>query len=145
MFSFTVSNHIKSFIYPNPWSLSIGLLFVRFNCVLLLNHCLIKIVEYPNYYVKWLSPFSALSFLTCSFTIFTELVCTCFVFIGFLTRLALIPLIILMLITVFTIHDSETIGIRESSILYLLMYFVLIKTGPGLFSIDHLLKKRKKV
>jgi putative oxidoreductase len=48
-----------------------------------------------------------------------------------------------MLVFIFVVNDSETIVNNELAFLYLLMYLVLMITGPGVFSIDYLIKNRR--
>jgi len=75
--------------------------------------------------------------------VFAELICSAFLILGLLTRLALIPLIITMLVAVFIVHGADGFEKQELGALYLGVYIVLIITGAGKFSVDRLIAKRK--
>ncbi|MFN7776103.1 DoxX family protein [Flavobacterium sp.] len=109
----------------------------------MLYHGILKLNNYPNNCISWQDCFHFRTSLFYLFTVFPELICTFFVFIGFYTRHALIVLIINMLVFIFVVNDSETIVNNELAFLYLLMYLVLMITGPGVFSIDYLIKNRR--
>ena len=76
--------------------------------------------------------------------VFAELVCSILLIIGFLTRLALIPLIITMLVAVFIVHSNDGFEKQELASLYLGVYVVLIITGAGKYSVDRLITSRKR-
>lgn len=71
--------------------------------------------------------------------IFGELVCAIAVIFGLLTRLALIPMAFTMFIAFFVAHGGSTANGGELSLVYLLIFVLLIFAGPGKFSIDGLL------
>ena len=76
--------------------------------------------------------------------VFAEVVCSALLFIGFATRLVVIPLIITMVIAVFVVHGSQGFAERELGSLYLLIYLLLFVTGSGKYSIDHFIYKKIK-
>jgi putative oxidoreductase len=76
--------------------------------------------------------------------VFAELVCSILLIIGLLTRLAIIPLIITMLVAVFIVHSVDGFEKQELPALYLGVYIVLIITGAGKYSVDRLIAKRKR-
>jgi putative oxidoreductase len=76
-------------------------------------------------------------------TVFAEVFCSIFLLAGFLTRLAVIPLIITMLVAVFVILGAEPVAIKEPALHYLLVYVVLLFAGSGRYSVDHLLLKNR--
>ena len=66
-------------------------------------------------------------------------------FLGLATRLISIPLIIVMLVAIFTVHigngfESGNNG-YEIPMYYILMLFSLIITGPGRISLDYFIQK----
>jgi len=75
--------------------------------------------------------------------VFAELICSALLIAGLLTRLALIPLIITMLVAVFVVHSADGFEKQELGALYLGIYVVLMITGAGKFSVDRLIAKRK--
>ncbi|RWX02543.1 DoxX family protein [Flavobacterium cerinum] len=79
-------------------------------------------------------------------TVFAEVVCSALIFIGLGTRLVVLPLIFTMFVIVFVVHGADGFGNQELPAVYLLIYLVLLVTGSGKYSIDHLIsRKRSKV
>lgn len=68
-------------------------------------------------------------------TIFAEVFCSFFI-----TRLAVVPLIITMCVAFFGAHNGN---VQEGSaaLLYLFAYLVLLLLGPGRVSVDGMIKK----
>ena len=79
-----------------------------------------------------------------SLAVFAEVICSGLLFIGFATRLVVIPLIVTMITAVFVIHGDQGFQERELAALYLLIYLVLFVTGSGKYSIDHFIYKKTK-
>ncbi len=79
-----------------------------------------------------------------SLAVFAEVICSGLLFVGFATRLVVIPLIITMVIAVFVVHGEQGFQERELATLYLLIYLVLFVTGSGKYSIDHFIYKKTK-
>lgn len=76
--------------------------------------------------------------------VFSEVLCSIFIFIGLATRIVVFPLIITMFIIVFVVHGMEGFEVRELPSLYLLVYLFLLVTGSGKFSVDHFISRRDK-
>lgn len=74
-------------------------------------------------------------------TVFAEFFCSIFLLLGLGTRLATIPLIITMLVAVFIVHSADGFDKKESGLHYLLVYVFLLVSGPGKYSIDHIISK----
>lgn len=74
----------------------------------------------------------------------TELVGVFLLLLGLGTRFISIPLIITMLVAIFTVHFSNGFEAGnngyEIPLYYLLMLFVLLANGPGKLSLDQLIK-----
>ena len=75
-------------------------------------------------------------------TVFAEVFCSLFLIIGLGTRMATIPLIILMLVAVFVIHGDDPFGKKEFAILYLVPYILIFLMGAGKYSLDALISKK---
>lgn len=69
-------------------------------------------------------------------TVFAEFFCSILLILGLATRLAIIPLIILMIVAVFIVHGSDGFEKQEIGLLFLVAYLFLLVTGPGKYSID---------
>ncbi|MGC9352966.1 MAG: DoxX family protein [Mariniphaga sp.] len=75
--------------------------------------------------------------------VFAEFLCSLLIFFGAATRLASIPLIVTMAVAAFHVHSGDPFSGKEKALLFLLIYLVLLFTGGGKFSIDHLLTKKR--
>ena len=69
--------------------------------------------------------------------VFAEVLCSALVALGLLTRYAVIPLIITMIVAAFVAHAGDPFGKREMALLYLLGYVVIFARGSGKFSLDY--------
>ncbi len=135
-------NIFQKLLSTNAFSYDLGLLLLRFVCGLMLLHGWSKFTNYPEEIKDWPDPFHVGVTLSYAFAVFAELFCTIFIILGLFTRIALIPLIILMIIIVFIIHSGQSLIDREHAILYFLAYLSLFLTGPGKYSLDQLLEKK---
>jgi putative oxidoreductase len=68
--------------------------------------------------------------------VFAEFFCGLFVVIGLFTRLATIPLIIVLLVALFKAHNGEVFGNGQSATLYLAGFLTILLLGPGKVSVD---------
>lgn|SRR5690554_3249052 len=73
--------------------------------------------------------------------VFAEFFCAALVVMGLLTRLAVIPLIVTMVVAVFIVHGNHPIGKQETGLLYLLAFSLIFAHGSGRYSFDRLLGK----
>jgi len=69
-------------------------------------------------------------------TVFAEFFCSILLILGLLTRLALIPLIICMLVIVTILNPNAPLSDLEHGLMYLISYVALLLTGPGKYSAD---------
>jgi putative oxidoreductase len=68
--------------------------------------------------------------------IFAEFFCSLALVFGVATRLAAIPLIILMIVIAFVVHVSDPFGDMELALLYLCSFVLILLAGPGRYSLD---------
>ena len=66
----------------------------------------------------------------------SEFFCSLLLIGGLLTRFALVPLIITMLVAVFQAHSGDILGDGEMAFLYLAIYISLLLKGAGAYSVD---------
>ena len=135
------NNFMQFGLSPKAWSIDFGLLVLRICCCLMLLHGWPKFTNFSEGSSDWPDPLHVGSTASYALTVFAELGCSILLMLGLFTRIALIPLIILMLVIVFIIHAGESIADREHAIMYLLSYMALLFTGPGKYSLDKLIHR----
>ena len=91
--------------------------------------------------IQFADPIGLGSTLSLVLVVFSEVLCSAFIAIGYKTKLATLPLIFTMLVAAFIIHINDGIYKQEKAILYILVYLSLLITGSGRFSIDYFKKK----
>lgn len=78
----------------------------------------------------------------------TEVLGVIFLFFGFFTRIITIPLIITMIVAIFTVHLGNGFEAGENGfeipLYYIIMLFTLMVFGSGKISLDHFLFKKQK-
>lgn len=110
---------------------------------MMLSHGLPKVTMLLNGPVTFFSVMGISPTISLALTLFAQVICSMFVVVGALTRLALIPLIVTMLVAVVVIHNGEPFLNKEPALHFLLVYVVLILTGPGKYAIERLAAKTK--
>ena len=76
--------------------------------------------------------------------IIIEIGCSILIMLGLFTRIAAVLLIFTMLVAAFGFHFSDGFKIMESSLLYLTVYALIWAFGPGDFSVDAMISKRRE-
>ena len=94
--------------------------------------------------IEFIDPFGISATATLGLVVFAEFVCAALVALGLMTRYALIPLILTMLYAAFVAHGSDPFGDKEMALLYLGIFVVLLFLGPGKYSLDRMIQKRRE-
>lgn len=94
--------------------------------------------------VQFADPFGIGATASLILTVFAEVVCSALLIVGLATRLAVLPLIITMVVAVFMIHGSDGFERQELGSIYLMVYVLLLITGSGKYSLDHLICRKKR-
>lgn len=76
--------------------------------------------------------------------VFAEFVCSIFIILGLFTRFAVFFLIVTMAVAGLVFHNADPFSKRETSLLYLSVYLLIFAAGPGKYSIDGMISKRKE-
>ncbi|NOY88422.1 MAG: DoxX family protein [FCB group bacterium] len=120
---------------------NLGLLILRIGIAVLMlfGHGSDKLVNFGQIATNFPDPLGVGSTFSLMLVVFAEFFCSLAIAFGFLTRWATIPLIFNMFIAAFVIHGGDSWGNRELALLYLLPYVTLLISGPGRFSLDHLI------
>ena len=134
---------IYSFLFPtksNTTKVSLLLLAVRMIFgILLMNHGIQKWSNFQEMSAVFPDPLGIGSPLSLGLAIFGELVCSMAFIIGFLYRLAMIPMIFTMIVAFFVVHANDVFAVKELAFIYLVVFILMYIAGPGKFSIDHII------
>ena len=109
--------------------------------VLLMNHGYGKLIKFSSLQHKFVSILGLGSTITLSLVIFAEFFCSMFIILGLVTRLAAIPIIIVMSVALFKAHNLDFFDEGEVAALYLTAFFVILIVGPGKISVDGMIGK----
>lgn len=109
--------------------------------ILMMNHGYSKLVNFGTLQHKFMNWLGMGSTMTLALVVFAEFFCALFIIIGLFTRLAAIPLVIVMSVALFKAHNGEFFGDGETAAIYLTAYLVLLFVGPGKISVDSMTGK----
>ncbi len=123
----------------NPAHVDIALLIARITIAsFMLIHGWPKLAKFcTNEEIEFADPIGVGVIFSLALTVFAEVLCSILVMAGFMTRLAVIPLIITMLVAAFIVHAGDGFGKKELPMMYVMIYGFLLVTGSGKYSIDH--------
>ena len=125
---------------PHTRELSLLLLALRLLLGgLLLAHGLDKWLHFSALESTFPDPIGVGSRFSLMLCIFAEVFCASLVIIGLFSRLALIPILINMAVALLVIHHGTPFMARELSFIYLVIFLLLMITGPGRYSLDSLI------
>jgi putative oxidoreductase len=129
----------------NHRSADIGLLILRVGAgvMLLLGHGWGKLMHFSERVGSFADPIHLGPQASFMLVVFAEVFCSALVAVGLMTRLAVIPLVIFFLVAGLIQHADDPWNRKELAFLFLVAFLPLLFTGPGRFSIDALIAKRK--
>ena len=108
---------------------------------LIIPHGYSKLISFAAKSSTFSDPFHVGHPTSMALVIFAEFFCGVFILLGLFTRLACIPLIVVMAVAVFYAHKGDFFGQGETATLFLAGYIALLFTGPGKVSMDKLIGK----
>jgi putative oxidoreductase len=123
-----------------------GLLILRLSFgILMLTHGIPKLLNFSLIADAGVFlPVLGSPVLGLSLAIFAEVLMSLFLIAGLLTRIATLPLIVTMLVAAFVAHAGDPFTSKEPSLLYLFPYITILLTGPGKYSLDHVMVRMWK-
>lgn len=134
---------IKKIFHPgiNTYFESIGLLIVRIIVgAFMLTHGFGKLmILLDGASAMFPDPLGIGASASLFLIVLAEFVCSILLILGVATRLSVIPLLLGMLVAGLMVHGIDPFAAKELSLLYGVVYFMLIFTGPGKYSIDQLI------
>lgn len=95
--------------------------------------------------IQFRDPFGVGDTTSLALAVFAEVICSMLLALGLMTRWALTPLIITMMVAAFIVHSPDPFGVMEKAMLYGVGYITLFLTGPGKYSVDYYLKTKRAV
>ena len=136
---------LKRFLFPvkpDGTFISVILLIVRVVFgVMLMNHGIDKWANYQELSAVFPDPLGIGSPLSLGLAIFGELACSMAFIIGFLYRLAMIPMIFTMCVAFFIVHADDPFAVKELAFVYLVVFGLMYIVGPGKFAVDRWISK----
>jgi putative oxidoreductase len=128
----------------NHASLNFGLLVLR-----IVIGCFMLVHGYPKLEklmaggeIQFADPIGVGVILSLILAIFAEVFCSVLVILGFGLRLAVIPLMVTMLVAIFIVHVPDGFQKQELPAHFLLVYFFLLLSGSGKYSVDYFISNR---
>ena len=124
------------------FNFSILMLRLTFGLLMIIRHGMPKLMNFAAQSAGFYDPLGIGSKSTLVLVIFAEIFCSLFIVLGLFTRLAVVPLIIVMCFAFFGANAGKVnvIG-AELALLYLTSYVVLLFVGPGRISVDGMMKR----
>ena len=107
----------------------------------MLTHGIPKFERYINGDLQFADPFGLGAEPSLLLVILAEVFCSVLIIIGLITRLATIPLMIVMATAALIVHDADPFNKKELALMYLLGYVAIFLLGSGKFSVDYIITK----
>ena len=123
-------------------SFNVAMLLLRLALgILIVNHGYDKLIHFDKYGAEFMNFMGLGKTVSLSLVIFAEFFCGIFLILGLFTRLATVPLIIMMAVIILKVFDGDIFAKAELPTLYLAGFIVLLLVGPGRISVDGMVGK----
>ncbi|SCK30171.1 DoxX family protein [Vogesella sp. LIG4] len=115
-----------------------GLLFLRLagSSLLLYVHGLPKLLHYGSELQHIDDPLQLGRGLTLLLALFAEIVCPLLIAAGWLTRLATLPILFLLVVSILLVHPEWDVASGQFAWLLIIVFGSIALAGPGRYSID---------
>jgi putative oxidoreductase len=118
---------------------------VVFGFILCYYYGLEKLKNFGHLQGVFPDPFHISHRISLALVIFSELLCSLLLALGFLTRFAALVLVIEFVVAEFLVHKGHVAmmngSLHEQAYLYLSAFFAILMVGPGRISIDSAMGK----
>lgn len=128
-------------VSENALAFALLVLRVGAGLLMMIKHGFDKLTHFAQIAPKFADPFHIGSTTSLALVVFAEFFCAAFIILGLFTRLACIPLVVAMSVALFSANKGDFFGKGETAGLFLIIFFVLLFTGPGKASLDRLIAK----
>lgn len=134
-----MSNRLLS---TQPWAPHFAALLLRLILGgLFIYHGYLKIENYSTFQPMMQDVIGIGSKLSYNLVIFAEFGCGILLVLGFLTRLAVIPILITMIVAFFIAHKNDAFMMKTLPFAYMLLCLPVFILGSGKYSVDRLIFK----
>jgi putative oxidoreductase len=103
---------------------------------------ILKLQMFGQLYNQFADPIGIGERLTLFLVLFAEVICSSLIILGLFTRLAVIPVFILMIVVFFIVHAKDPFLQNLLAFLLLLLCIPVFIVGSGRFSMDRLFFKK---
>lgn len=126
-------------------ALDIGLLVLRLGlgALMIFSHGWPKLANFSARMATFSDPLGVGSGVSLGLAVFAEFFCALGILMGLATRLAAIPLLTTMLVAALIQHAPDPWPKPELALVYAVSFAALILAGPGRFSADAVLLRRR--
>ena len=127
-----------------PLQADLGILLLRLVFGGLFIYIGFQKIEHYHQYLPMFKDYTGLGIKTSyNLVIFAEYFCGILVTIGLLTRLAVVPIFITMMVVVFVALKGKGFNDKQLAFLFLILCIVIFILGSGKYSVDALLFKKR--
>jgi len=125
---------------------SLGILVLRATAggMMLAGHGWAKLAGFTDKLATFPDPLGIGPGFSLALAVFAEVVCSVALILGFATRVVAVPLLATMLVAAFLVHAPDPWLDKELACLYAASFLTLILTGGGNYSVDALLRPRRR-
>lgn len=104
--------------------------------ILFMIHGLQKWSNFNDLSQTFPDPLGVGSAISLGLSIFGEVLCSIGFIFGIFYRLALIPMIFMMLVVSSVVHGSDPFSGKELAFIYMMVFIIMYIAGPGKYSVD---------
>lgn len=121
----------------NALTTDLALLFLRVSsaALMLFIHGLPKLLHFQQELSRIEDPLHLGPYITLTLAIFAETICPLFVALGIFTRLACLPVLVVLVIAMLLVHPDWSLADGQFGWLFLVLFITITMAGPGRFSI----------
>ena len=120
----------------SSFNIAAFVLRIVFGSMLIWNHGIPKIRDFSNKLHTFSDPFGIGHQASFLLVLFAEVFCTVFIILGLFTRLAAIPVVIMLLVIIFMVNKGDPIAKLQPAILFLAAFTAILFMGSGKYSLD---------